>query len=234
MLQGNTHQVYTGVTVLVKKNGKWEKYSFAECTDVTFYPVTDEEIHAALSLLEELRKEGKIRAIGASIKGPAVTDKTTALCKKYIDTGRIDVIELVYSIFRQKNLESMRYAREHNVEIVARTVLESGFLTGKYKGGYRFTEDDHRNRWNTKFDDLVSLVKDLQDNYTDDIFKNTSALALGFALKEESVSSVILGAKNPRQVIDNLGMVGLPEMSDEAYRKLQNAFAAVNDCCNPV
>ena len=44
MLQGNTHQVYTGVTVLVKKNGKWEKYSFAECTDVTFYPVTDEEI----------------------------------------------------------------------------------------------------------------------------------------------------------------------------------------------
>ena len=58
MLQGNTHQVYTGVTVLVKKNGKWEKYSFAECTDVTFYPVTDEEIHAYIKSGEPMDKAG--------------------------------------------------------------------------------------------------------------------------------------------------------------------------------
>ena len=57
-LQGNTHQVYTGVTVLVKKNGKWEKYSFAECTDVTFYPVTDEEIHAYIKSGEPMDKAG--------------------------------------------------------------------------------------------------------------------------------------------------------------------------------
>jgi septum formation protein len=58
MLQGNTHQVYTGVTVLVKKNGKWEKYSFAECTDVTFYPVTDEEIHEYIKSGEPMDKAG--------------------------------------------------------------------------------------------------------------------------------------------------------------------------------
>ena len=58
MLQGNTHQVYTGVTVLVKKKGKWEKHSFAECTDVTFYPVTDEEIHAYIKSGEPMDKAG--------------------------------------------------------------------------------------------------------------------------------------------------------------------------------
>ena len=57
-LQGNTHQVYTGVTVLVKKKGKWEKHSFAECTDVTFYPVTDEEIHAYIKSGEPMDKAG--------------------------------------------------------------------------------------------------------------------------------------------------------------------------------
>ena len=31
--------------------------------------------------------------------------------------------------------------------IVARTVLESGFLTGKYKPGQTFSGDDHRKRW---------------------------------------------------------------------------------------
>ena len=36
------HQVYTGVTVLIKKNGKWEDISFSESTDVSFYPVSDE------------------------------------------------------------------------------------------------------------------------------------------------------------------------------------------------
>ncbi len=38
MLQGNIHQVYTGVTVLIKKNGKWENISFSESTDVSFLP----------------------------------------------------------------------------------------------------------------------------------------------------------------------------------------------------
>ena len=44
MLQGNTHQVYTGVTVIQKEEGRCWTYSFAECTDVTFYPVSHEEI----------------------------------------------------------------------------------------------------------------------------------------------------------------------------------------------
>ena len=57
-LQGKAHQVYTGVTVLVKKKGKWEKHSFAECTDVTFYPVTDEEIHAYIKSGEPMDKAG--------------------------------------------------------------------------------------------------------------------------------------------------------------------------------
>ena len=44
MLQGNTHQVDTGVTVIQKEEGRCRTYSFAECTDVTFYPVSHEEI----------------------------------------------------------------------------------------------------------------------------------------------------------------------------------------------
>ena len=43
MLQGNTHQVYTGVTVLVREEENWKVHTFHECTDVIFYPVTKEE-----------------------------------------------------------------------------------------------------------------------------------------------------------------------------------------------
>ena len=35
MLQGNTHQVYTGVTLLIREKGRWKAHTFHECTDVS-------------------------------------------------------------------------------------------------------------------------------------------------------------------------------------------------------
>lgn len=57
-LQGNTHQVYTGVSVLEKKNGVWTEHTFYESTDVTFYPVSDEEIRAYVATGEPMDKAG--------------------------------------------------------------------------------------------------------------------------------------------------------------------------------
>ena len=56
--QGKVHQVYTGVTVLIKKNGKWENISFSESTDVSFYPVSDEEIRTYIASGEPMDKAG--------------------------------------------------------------------------------------------------------------------------------------------------------------------------------
>lgn len=58
MLQGNTHQVYTGVTVLYQKDGKWTPLTFYECTDVTFYPVDKEEILRYVNSGEGMDKAG--------------------------------------------------------------------------------------------------------------------------------------------------------------------------------
>jgi septum formation protein len=57
-LQGNTHQVYTGVTVLERKQDTWVEHTFAERTDVTFYPLTEEEIRAYAATGEPMDKAG--------------------------------------------------------------------------------------------------------------------------------------------------------------------------------
>lgn len=57
-LQGNTHQVYTGVTVLERKAGKWVEHTFFESTDVTFYPVSREEIQDYIVTGEPMDKAG--------------------------------------------------------------------------------------------------------------------------------------------------------------------------------
>ena len=57
-LQGNTHQVYTGVTVLERKACKWVEHTFFESTDVTFYPVSREEIQDYIATGEPMDKAG--------------------------------------------------------------------------------------------------------------------------------------------------------------------------------
>lgn len=59
MLEGGSHQVYTGVTAVLVKDGRAEdRFSFAERTDVFVYPMTEEEIHAYAASKEPLDKAG--------------------------------------------------------------------------------------------------------------------------------------------------------------------------------
>lgn len=50
MLQDGTHQVSTGVTVVLCKDGEMTAFSFHETTGVVFYPISEEEIRAYVGL----------------------------------------------------------------------------------------------------------------------------------------------------------------------------------------
>lgn len=54
LLSGKTHQVYTGVTVFADG----EEITFSEKTDVTFFPLSQEEIEAYISTSEPYDKAG--------------------------------------------------------------------------------------------------------------------------------------------------------------------------------
>lgn len=69
-LQNNTHQVYTGVTLIFRKGpGKVpSKISFFEKTDVTMYPISSDEIAAYVNTGEPMDKAG---AYGIQGRGAA-------------------------------------------------------------------------------------------------------------------------------------------------------------------
>lgn len=58
MLQGRTHQVYTGVAFVSLTDGRVEERVFYECSDVQVYPVSDEEIRAYIATGEPMDKAG--------------------------------------------------------------------------------------------------------------------------------------------------------------------------------
>ena len=58
-LQGSIHQVYTGVTLLVREKGQQSVcHTFYEKTDVSMYPMTEEEIRAYAATGESMDKAG--------------------------------------------------------------------------------------------------------------------------------------------------------------------------------
>ena len=58
MLQGRTHQVYTGVALILKESGAERRQVFSEKTDVTMYSMTEQEIRAYINTGEPMDKAG--------------------------------------------------------------------------------------------------------------------------------------------------------------------------------
>lgn len=56
MIQGRTHQVYTGVTMIFAQTG--ERVMFAEKTDVEVYPMTENQIQRYIETGEPMDKAG--------------------------------------------------------------------------------------------------------------------------------------------------------------------------------
>lgn len=67
-LSGRTHEVFTGVCILVRKNGKIREKTFYERTAVTMYPITDAELDAYLASGEHMDKAGAYAIQGLAVK----------------------------------------------------------------------------------------------------------------------------------------------------------------------
>ena len=58
MLADRTHQVYTGVSLIQKKNGEKKTKTFFVQTDVTLYPIDKEDLHRYVESKDPMDKAG--------------------------------------------------------------------------------------------------------------------------------------------------------------------------------
>lgn len=65
MLSDRTHQVYTGVSLVISKKGQMHTRTFFEATDVTFCPIGKEDLHAYVETGDPLDKAGAYGIQGA-------------------------------------------------------------------------------------------------------------------------------------------------------------------------
>lgn len=189
-------------------------------------PAHPAEMDRVLDTYEHFRDEGKIRAIGASIKGPEVTPQTVELCRQTVQTGRVDVLMVVYSIFRQANAAMLAEASGESVGIVARTVLEDGFLTGRYVPGDSFKRpDDPRGRWgNRRLAAILECAQELKQWAVVPPYETLAQVAIRFALDRNGISNVVLGARTEAQMRACIETAALPPLAPEIRERLVAAF----------
>lgn len=160
--------------------------------------------------LDRLKSEGKLRAYGVSL------DHGQEL-KTVATTTRCGVVEILFNTFHQEPLAMFQLAHAAGMGLIVKVPLDSGWLSGKYRGDSRFT--GVRERWSGEIiERRAALVEKLSALLPAGM--PLARAALGFILAQAEVSTVIPGAKTPEQVQANVAAAGtmLPQDLVQAIR----------------
>lgn len=152
--------------------------------------------------ISDLKAEGLIDGVGIS-----VNRWEPANCLKAIDTGLIDVIQVIYNIFDQAPEDALfKVAAEKNIGIIARVPFDEGGLTGTLTHSTAFPADDFRSTYFGP--ENLGPTVDRADALKQIVPAGSSLpeLALRFILEHPAVSSVIPGMRQQHHVRANLGV----------------------------
>jgi aryl-alcohol dehydrogenase-like predicted oxidoreductase len=152
---------------------------------------------------EDLKRSGKVRAVGVSINDHQPDSALELIC-----TGLIDTVQVIYNIFDQSPESNLfPLCVERNIGVLARVPLDEGSLTGRITEDSTFPRGDFRNRYfagdrrRQVVEHVNALRRDLGAAGGD-----LPETALRFCLSHPAVSTVIPGMRSIRNVEANCGV----------------------------
>lgn len=145
-------------------------------------------------ILEDLKRDGLIRAYGASLDWPQDIDMVLA-------TTDSKALEIYLSVFHQETWEATERAGAAGAGSVVKVALESGWLTGRYDASSTFI--GVRSRWTPP---EVRRRAALTARFLELVPEGWTPVqtALRFVLANSGVSTVIPGTRSIAQLTANL------------------------------
>lgn len=168
-----------------------------------------------LRALDAVVKQGKVRYIGLSNFAAWQIAKADGLARQ-LGTERFCSVQAYYSLVgRELEREIIPASIDLGLGILVWSPLAAGFLTGKYT---RETDGDGR-RKNFDFPPvnkergyvIVDTLQEVANNHDTSV----PQIALAWLLHKKGVTSVIVGARNEEQLVDNLRAVGIALSAEE-------------------
>ncbi|NUG66631.1 aldo/keto reductase [Lactobacillus mellis] len=177
----------------------------------------------AVETLDEIRKAGKIRAIG-------VSNFSLDQIKEANANGKVDIVEDQYSLVHRSAVkEELEYLQAQNISFVPYFPLASGLLTGKYSlddwdkfkntDGGQLLGDFSKEQYDKAIQGIEGVRK-IADSHQ----ATVTQTVLAWYMANPAISVVIPGARNVEQVKNNAAALHI-ELSPDEYQQIDQLFS---------
>ncbi len=167
--------------------------------------------------MEDLRRQGLIRAVGISINRWEPWNGVKA-----VRSGLVDTVQVIYNIFDQNPEDELFPAcQAMDVAVIARVPFDEGTLTGTLTKESRWPRGDWRNTYfvqenlNACVDRAEALRLLLPVGMT------LPEMALRFILNNSNVSTIIPGMRRLRHVDSNMACSDAGSLPSDLHAKLR-------------
>ncbi|WPG22259.1 aldo/keto reductase [Kosakonia cowanii] len=189
-----------------------------------FDPATPME--ETLYALDTLVQHGHVRYIGVSNWAAWQIAKALGISER-LGLARFASLQAYYTIAgRDLERELVPMMQSENVGLMVWSPLAGGLLSGKYgrdgkaEAGGRRVEFDFPPVNKDRAFDCVDVMRAIADSKG----VSVAQIALAWLLHQQAVTSVIIGAKRPEQLDDNLAATSV-QLSDEELKQLDAVSA---------
>jgi aryl-alcohol dehydrogenase-like predicted oxidoreductase len=203
-----------------------------DCLDLTqthCVPLAVMRDGAMFGYLDDLVKQGKLKAYGASVESMEEAD----IC---VRDGRCVSLQIIFNLFRQKPIATLfEAALRQKVALIVRLPLASGLLAGKFSAASTFAANDHRtfNRDGQQFNvgETFAGLPFAKGVALADALKprvpagwTMAEWTIRWCLDFRAVSVVIPGARNPEQARGNASASARPPLSPAEHAVLAEFY----------
>ena len=183
-------------------------------------------IEETLRALDTLVQNGKVRYIGCSNWHAWRIAKALGISERK-NLTRFDTLQAYYSIAgRDLERDIVPMLEEERVGCLVWSPLAGGLLSGKYTREHQKPEDSRRSTFDFPLvdKDRAWRVIDVMQTIARDRNTSVATLALAYVLAKPWVTSVIIGARHPDQLAQNLAAVDL-KLTPEELKQLDDVSA---------
>ena len=191
-------------------------------------PDSNTPLEETVRALDGIVKSGKALYVGISNYNK---EQTIAAAELFKELGTPFVInQRKYSMFvRDIEKDGLKdYAAAHGIGIITFSPLAQGLLTDRYLHGI---PEDSRVRTDGRFlkeaaivEETLKKVRALND-LAAQRGQTLAQMALWWILRDGDITSVLIGASKPSQILDNIGIIHATAFSDEERRKIDEILA---------
>lgn len=191
-------------------------------------PDPNTPLEETVRALDGIVKSGKALYVGISNYNK---EQTIAAAELFKELGTPFIInQRKYSMFvRDIEKDGLKdYAAAHGIGIITFSPLAQGLLTDRYLHGI---PEDSRVRTDGRFlkeaaivEETLKKVRALND-LASQRGQTLAQMALSWILRDGDITSVLIGASKPSQILDNIGIVHATSFSDEERRKIEEILA---------